>query len=286
MLQAAPAQPIPALAGARTGHVIVISIDGLSPGAISHAGAETLLYLRREGAHARMARTIVPSLTLPSHTSMLTGVGVETHGITWNTDRTDLLGVVAVPTMFELAHDAGLETAAVVGKRKLKHLFRPGSLDYVVYPRTDVYLLADQVAERAIQYLTFERPNLLFIHIPDPDLAGHIFGWDEWTYRRGVRRADAAVAYIQTAARRAFGDNYVLIVTADHGGKGHSHGSADEPHVRIPWIAWGEDVAPGIVEEEIQTFDTAATALWLLGVPVPEGWDGEPVREAFVSEAR
>ena len=59
---------------------------------------------------------------------------------------------------------------------------------------------------------------------------------------------------------------------------------ADTPAQRtIPWIAWGKGVTVGEIDAEIRTTDTAATALWLLGVPVPQGWDGEAVRSAFGS---
>src|SRR5437016_517332 len=54
--------------------VIIVSIDGLRPDAIEAAGADTLKKLIRSGAFCATARTIRPSVTLPSHTSMLTGL--------------------------------------------------------------------------------------------------------------------------------------------------------------------------------------------------------------------
>ena len=36
-----------------------------------------------------------------------------------------------------------------------------------------------------------------------------------------------------------------------------------------------------VISVPVTTYDTAATALWLLGVPVPEGFDGKPVVSAF-----
>jgi arylsulfatase A-like enzyme len=282
----APALPAPAPtatlpAGARTGHVIVVSIDGLRPDAIDRAGARTLQRLRAEGASATDARTILPSKTLPSHTSMVTGVDVDVHGITWNTDLTARFGTVGVPTMFDVAHAAGLRTAAFVGKRMRRHLLRAGALDHTGYPRTESYLLADAVADEVVEYLRFARPALLFVHLPDPDIAGHAFGWMSPPYRVAVRRADAAVGYIDGAARRAFGSDYVLLVTADHGGSGHNHGSASDVDTHIPWIAWGRGVVAGPVTAPVRTYDTAATALWLLGVPFPPTWAGRPVSSAF-----
>lgn len=276
-----PPPPSPLPVGALTHHVVVVSIDGLRPDAIPAAGARTLERLMREGAHATDARTIFPSFTLPSHTSMVTGVGPEVHGIDWNTNLTASHGVVGVPTMLEVAHEAGLHTAAFLGKRKLLHLLRPGSLDHALYPRTEAYLSADRVVEEAVRYLHFERPNLLFVHLPDPDLAGHLFRWRSLPYRWGVRRADQAVRALWEASQDAFGEDFVLIVTADHGGHGRTHGTAREVDMHIPWIAWGRGVSPGAISASIHTYDTAATALWLLGVPVPAQWEGRPVRSAF-----
>ncbi|CAN5821934.1 alkaline phosphatase [soil metagenome] len=270
-------------ASAPVRHVIIVSIDGLRPDAIDRAPAPTLQRLMREGAFSLRAETILPSKTLPSHVSMLTGVSPETHGITWNTDRTRQYGAVRVPTVFELAEQAGLRTALFLGKRKLRHLVREGTGDWVSYPRTDVILTADQVAGEVVEYLAFEQPNLVFVHIPDPDLAGHTVGWMSAPYRWAVRRADRAVAHIHAAAIRAYGEDFVLIVTSDHGGEGRTHGRTQASDILIPWIVWGKGISTGEITGEIRTFDTGATALWLLGIDPPRNWDGEPVRSVLHS---
>src|SRR5882672_7523085 len=73
-----------AVAGPRAEHVFIISIDGGKPSVIEHSKMPVLDKLVAEGAHTWMANTIFPSTTLPSHTSMLTGVGVGKHHILWN----------------------------------------------------------------------------------------------------------------------------------------------------------------------------------------------------------
>ena len=73
-----------------------------------------------------------------------------------------------------------------------------------------------------------------------------------------------------------------MVVTADHGGHGYGHGTEDPLDVTIPWIAWGRGVNAGLMANvNINTFDTAPTVLWLLGVEKPEPWDGVPVLKAF-----
>lgn len=270
----------------RVAHVVVVSIDGLRPDAITRFDAKVLQRLSELGAYSPTARTIFPSKTLPSHTSMLTGVGPAAHGITWNTDETATHGVVGVPTVFEVARAAGFSTAAFFSKAKLRHLQRPGSLDHTQAPSGLNVLGATQTVEDAVRYMRFRRPALIFVHIAEPDAAGHAFGWMGRAYGLAVRRADGAVGRVIEAAESAYGaGNYTLIVTSDHGGHGRDHGSDLDEDMVIPWLAWGAGVQPGPLTEPIRTMDTAATALWLLGVPVPPEWEGRPVTAAFLPVA-
>lgn len=267
--------------GAPVGHVVLVSIDGLRPDAIEAAGATTLAELMEEGAWTLDARTILPSRTLPSHTSMLTGVPPSVHGIEWNDDRVEVEGTVGVPTVFDVADEADVSTAAFFGKAKFRHLIHADAPQWASAPRGLEVVLASRITQDVEQFLRFRRPRLLFVHLSDPDIAGHAAGWMTGPYRWAVRRADAAVGRIVDAARAAYGDDFVLIVTADHGGHGRDHGTDLPEDVTIPWIAWGRGVRAGEVEVPVRTFDTAATALWLLGVPVPADWQGRPVVEAF-----
>jgi len=280
---AASAQPLPR---ALSAHVIVVSIDGLRGDAIEAAGARHLAQLLADGSGTVLAQTILPSKTLPSHTSMLTGVSPEVHGITWNDDRTGELGVVGVPTVFELAHDAGYHTAAFFSKAKFRHLVREGSLDFVGVPGGNV-LPASRTVTEAVRYMRRERPNLLFVHIADPDFMGHAVGWMSLPYRWAVREADAAVGDILLAATRTYGEgNFTLIVTADHGGHGRDHGSSDPRDTTIPWIAYGRGIqANHRIVGPVSTMDTAATVLRILGVARPVLWAGVPVAEAFSADA-
>lgn len=289
-----------AVSGFVTDHVVVISIDGLRPDAIAEFGAETIQRMMREGSYTLSARTILPSRTLPSHTSMLTGTEPDVHGITWNGDLTLLTGEVDVPTIFGVAHAAGYETAAFFGKSKFHHLEVPGTLDHVESPAG---WWGEWEAEHTVaevrEYLTngVGLPNLMFVHIGEPDYAGHEFGWMSPSYGRAVREADAAVAEVLDAANAEFGKGeYTVILTADHGGHGKGHGTAGPLDVTIPWIAWGDGVVAGsAIVDQVRTVDTAATALWLLGLsgtgmgaPVLSGFQpafsGQPIPHSTVTD--
>jgi predicted AlkP superfamily pyrophosphatase or phosphodiesterase len=284
---AASGEPLPRVSN----HVVIISIDGLRPDAIDAFDAHTIERLMREGAYSLQAQTILPSKTLPSHTSMLTGVDADAHGITWNSDQTDEHGHVDVSTVFSLARQAGLRTAAFFSKTKFHHLEVPNSLDHVRSPKGGLLtgrFTWNQTVGMVEDYLESDAdaPNLLFVHIGEPDYAGHIFGWMSGIYGLAVKQADRAVAEIIDEANDRFGaGNYTLIVTADHGGHGRDHGSDDPRDTTIPWIVWGKGVQVGATLPAIQTMDTAATAMWMLGIPAPSDWVGKPVVSAFDSRS-
>ena len=268
-----------------TRNVVLVSIDGLRPDAIARFEPPNLLRLIGEGSYSLSARTIMPSTTLPSHTSMLSGEPPDEHGVFWNNVTSAKVDVVDFPTVFSVARAHGYRTAAFFSKAKFGPLQRPGTLDYSQAPGgwfgrwTGSRTVAD-----VRSYLETAKPNLLFVHLSDPDRAGHSSGWMSAAYGQAVLAADTALGNLMTAADAAYGKgNYSLLVTADHGGHAYGHGTSDPQDVTIPWIAWGRGVNKGSLDEKIDTFDTAPTVLWLLGVEEPDEWDGSPVTDAFRS---
>lgn len=238
----------------------------------------TLNRLIREGAHTWNAQTIVPSITLPSHTSMLTGVGPDKHKILWN-DWVPERGMVTVPTVCALAKRQKLKTAMFVGKSKFIHLFVPKTVDEFSFPAYSAKI----VARTAAEYFVAERPALTFVHFADSDGAGHEHGWGSPQQQRAFADEDEALSILLKAVHRAGMErDTVFLLSADHGGHDKTHG-LDTPEDRtIPWIAWGKGVARGkTITGAVSTCDTAATALALLDISIPEQFDGKPVTEAF-----
>ncbi|WP_426260849.1 alkaline phosphatase family protein [Sphingomonas sp. DC1100-1] len=108
--------------------VLLISLDGLRPGDISDAKARgmnlpVLSGLRAEGASAQGVVGVLPTLTYPSHTTLVTGVSPGRHGVvnnlTFDPEQKNQGGWywytsdVKVPTLWQAAHAAGLSTANV-----------------------------------------------------------------------------------------------------------------------------------------------------------------------------
>jgi len=271
-----------------TRNVLVVSIDGLRPDAIDVFKAPTLQRLMREGSYTLSASTITPSKTLPSHTSMLTGEPPERHHVLWNDVATAQAESIDLPNIFSVARAHGYRTAAFFSKAKFYPLQRAGTLDYSQAPGG---LFGRWSSERTVadvaRHLREARPNLVFVHLAEPDASGHHDGWMTPKYGQAVLAADAGLGRLIELADVAYGvGKYAVIVTADHGGHGNDHGSSDPQDVTIPWIAWGEGVKQGVLRSStVRTMDTASTVLWLLGVSEPTAWAGSPVTEAFDSAA-
>ena len=272
----------------RADHVFIISFDQGDPDVIQQSQMPLFHKMATEGAHSWNAYTIVPSLTLPSHTSMLTGVGPQAHQVLWN-DYEPANGVVKLPTIFSIAKQRGLKTAMFVGKEKFKHLNLPGSVDTFVWPQPEDGALA--VAKAFAEQVGTLKPNLCFIHFRDPDTEGHKYGSHSPEKKKALADCDRALGIIKGAVDAAGLTNSVFILTADHGshdiknsdGKiAGTHGSADTSDVVIPWVAWGQGVKKNCtITSPIVQYDTAATGLWLLNVPAPKSFWGRPVTSAF-----
>jgi predicted AlkP superfamily pyrophosphatase or phosphodiesterase len=242
---------------------LVVSIDGLRPDARPQAGATTLLALAERGAAAWDADTVLPSVTLPAHASMLTGLDVPAHAVDYNDLRPGCPPLDA-PTFVTRAADAGYRTAMVVGKEKLCHLRQRGRVDYT-FARAGDRSVADRVLE-----LLDDDYDVIFAHFPNPDTFGHLDGWMSAPYVASVAAADHQVGRIldRIDALGRAGETLV-IVTADHGGQDFGHGSDSPEDRHIPWIIAGPGVRPGTTLEDVSVMDTAATVLWALDLPRP-----------------
>lgn len=267
----------PAWARPKAEHVFIISFDGGKPSVMKQSSMPTTFGLIKDGSCSWEARTISPSVTLPSHTSMLTGLSPSKHKVLWN--DWDATKSIKATTIFKLAKSNGLVTAMFVGKPKFKHLSLPGTVDRFDLPSHK----CDKVAKAAAEYIVKKKPNLCFIHFADSDGAGHAHGWGSKQQIQSFADEDAALKVVIDSINQAnIASSSVIILTADHGGHDRTHGTDKPDDMIIPWIIWGNGVKHGYeITAPITTYDTAATALWLLNLRLPKNLDGKPVVSAF-----
>jgi len=300
---------------ARAERVVIVSIDGLRPDAIDAAGAETLKRLIERGAYCATAQTVRPSVTLPSHASMLSGLDPERHQVYWNSYRS---GYLPYPTVFSVAAQCGRECAMLFSKDKFHFLAHPKCVAFVYGPPPpDRAPPPEDYRDPAQQEALLERQReaalhpdergttaddlarvfasawpgrpyaVTFLHFREADEKGHRRGWMSRDYLEALGGIDRALSVVIATVEKHGGfAKTALIVTADHGGSGRDHYWFLQPgkseHVTIPWICVGPGVPAGLkIERAVSIRDTTPTALALLGIGAPAGIEGRVVEEVL-----
>src|SRR5215207_1749906 len=123
-------------------HVVLVTIDGF-PASLWHDPILPIPVLRKlaaEGASADAMTVSNPSITWPCHTSLITGVTPQKHGVLFNGLLVRQEGgkppkiepwvekskLVLVPTLYDAAHAAGLTTA----ESDWAAITRPGTINW------------------------------------------------------------------------------------------------------------------------------------------------------------
>jgi arylsulfatase A-like enzyme len=270
--------------------VVIVSIDGLRPDVALRADMPALRSLMARGSFTMFAATTDVAVTLPSHASMLTGVSPAKHGILFNGDPgPGDPKEPAWPTLFQIAHRAGLTTAMSAGKSKFSVFASPGALGQEFAPARGNTASDSVVAATASRWITTDQPRVLFVHFAGPDLVGHASGWGSPEQVAAAATADRALGRVLAALAGAIpSDSTLIIVSADHGGAGKTHGGPDARSHYIPWIAAG----PGVRRDfdltrepalQVRTEDTFATACAWLGLRIEKPVDGRAVTAIFAA---
>ncbi len=260
------------------------------------AQTPTLDGLADRGAVWTRAYTVQP-LTIPSHSSILTGRVPPSTGVRDNGDFA--LGDDAV-TLAERFRDAGYRTAAITSAFPTHRRWgfaqgfdvyhdpmphRPTQRDWRDQRR------ADEVVDDAIATLDdLSGPVFAWVHLFDPHWPydpppPFDEAFADRPYDGEIAFADAQLARLLSwwEARHPGG---VIAVTADHGealgdGGEHTHGFLlHDGTIRVPMILVGPGIAPGQrIADPVSTIDLAPTLLRLAGLPVGPEIQGVDLRE-------
>ncbi len=242
--------------------LVVISIDGLRPDYITQADAHgakipNLRRFLKEGTYAEGVEGVVPTVTYPSHTTLMTGVWPAKHGIFANTTFDPLqknyqgwywyAEDIRVPTLWDAAAKAGRTTASVqwpvtVGAhinwnipefwranteddaKLLRSVSTPGLLgeaekDLGPYSGgTDSSVEADKNRGRyAAWILEKKHPGLLTLHLIALDHIEHETGPFSAESVAVLEGLDAVIGSVREAAERLAPGHAYVAVVSDHG---------------------------------------------------------------------
>ena len=231
--------------------LIVISVDGLDNRYLTQADRlglriPTLRKLMREGQVSGGIIGVVPTITWPSHTTLITGADPVTHGILGNWrppgDRYLDYSQIKSPTLIGAAHNAGLTIATItwpvtvnapvdwnlpeyfekrrggsMDTRSIESKSKPADLVAKIsadYPSFAQEWMDDRTRTlAALWLLRHEKPQLMLVHLVDLDSEEH----DDAPFSREanavLERTDEFIGEILGALPAGS----ALAVVSDHG---------------------------------------------------------------------
>jgi arylsulfatase A-like enzyme len=121
------------------------------------------------------------------------------------------------------------------------------------------------------------------IHLDQVDGAGHNYSHGTPQYYQTVAEVDDLIGLILQGLKDAsMAKSTIVLITADHGGKGKGHGGVTMGEIEIAWTLVGPGVATGKeLTTHVNTYDTAATVTYVVGRKTSQCWTARLVLEAF-----
>ncbi|MFB3825401.1 MAG: alkaline phosphatase family protein [Bryobacteraceae bacterium] len=231
--------------------VVVVSLDGLPAGMLEdpRLPMPTLRRLMREGAAVKRVRVSNPSVTWPSHTTLITGVWPAGHGVLYNGMLIEgrvqpwrpQPEMVRARTVYDAAHAAGLTTAQVDWvaiyqapgitwafpevpdpkgpiEREMTAAGLVSEADLADFPKGNI-LWRDRIwTAAAAHILRRHRPDLLLYHLLSMDSTHHRHGPGTVAGLAVAAFCDDRLREVLDAVRETGRPTSVLVIS-DHGFK-------------------------------------------------------------------
>jgi arylsulfatase A-like enzyme/predicted Zn-dependent protease len=284
--------------------ILLVSIDTLRAdhvGSYGYRAAATPVIdaLAARGLRFEQAETVTP-LTLPAHTSLLSGTFPPFHGVR---DNGSFYVGDEVTTLAEVLKAHGYRTAGFVGAYVLDHRWGIAQgfdhyYDDFDLSRFEMAAGLDaaqrpgrEVVDHALAWLTGEsdQPFFAWVHLYDPHspyvppepYRSRFPATLEGAYDGEIAATDAQVGrlidFLTSSHRLA---NTVIVVVGDHGESLGEHGEQQhgffvyDASVRIPLIIAGPHVPTRAVPDQVRIVDVMPTILELAGVEAPAAVQG------------
>ena len=281
-------------------YMIMFVLEGVGEESLGDGTMPVFNRLVQNGSVTWSATAVEPPLRLPTMASLVTGLPVKKHGITWN-NFDFIRGYPRAPTLFDyLDLSGGKDSAIFFMDESLYQLARPEPyIDYQVCgplkPECSTQTLVSYIHDyfrkatsgEGHNHYVLSLPHLLVVHLPEPGRTGLADGWDSQSYHDALRSVDQAMGSILDMYQE-YGllEQTAVIVTGLSGTgapmSGQSGTVNGEDLPKVLWVASG----PGIKEgHEIKTpmsiLDTGATVLRTFRLETYTEWESHAVEEIF-----
>lgn len=281
-------------------YVILFVLEGVGKESLKDGAMPVLSRLIKDGSVTWSAKAVNPPLRLPTMASLLTGLPVEKHGITWN--AFDFIrGYPRPPTVFDyLDLSGGKDSAIFFMDESLYQLAKPEPYtDYQMCgplkPECSTGTIVNYIKQyfrkatssEGYGHAILSLPHFLVVHLPEPGRAGEANGWTSKAYRDALRTVDGAMGSILSLYKELglLERTTVMVTSLSTVGETLSNEDpgqlkSEPPHVL--WLVSGAGIKSGhVIGQPVSILDTGATVLRTLGLETHTEWESKPVEEIF-----
>ena len=261
--------------------VLVIGIDGVRPDSLIKAKTPNLDSLIENGSITYNSyaggdigtETQQVTSSGPGWSSILTGVWTNKHGVTDNSFSNR--NYEEYPHFFTRLKESDPSLFLV---------------SFVQWTPIHTYILSDAdesgngsdeyVSEMGAKSIKKGKADVIFLHFDDVDHAGHAYryGNDYPEYIQSIEKTDKLIGDVLQEIEKKVREDWIVIVTTDHGGLNYGHGGQSDDERTIFFIASGGKTPKSIIEKGPGHVAVVPTVFNHLGIKINTewGWEEKP----------
>ena len=250
--------------------LLFIGIDGCRPDALTQAQTPNIDGLINDGIYINNALCSIngqPTVSGPGWSTMITGVWYDKHGVSDNSFSGSNFD--EYPPFNVLLEESGQEyhTASFIMWTPIHTQIFSSTMDY-----NELHSTYDgSVAQGAADYMSTPNVDVIFLDFDDVDIAGHSYGFSPEVdqYIDAIENVDGYIGWVIDSMenRPTFqNEDWLIMITSDHGGIGYGHGGQTIEERQIPIIMSGTLVSEETIPEQSYLTNLVSTVLNYFGI--------------------
>jgi len=266
-------------------HVLLLGIDGCRFDAQTKADTPNLDKLREQGIYSPTALILGDryrkndTVSGPGWGSINTGVWADKHNVQGNRFREPKFD--KYPHFFHYVKQSMPEakTVSIINWPPIaQYIVSAADVSIDTKKGTSYAEADDDAMAAAVQELSQQDgPTAMLLYFGEVDEAGHAHGFHPSVpqYIAAIEHVDTLVGRVLEAIEKRTGEEWLIVVTSDHGGSGRGHGGGhNNPDILNSFlIVSGEAAKRGKFDQQVYIVDAVPTLLSYLGVDIDAAWE-------------
>lgn len=269
----------------KTKHVLLLGIDGCRFDAQTKANTPNLDKLRENGIYSPTALILGDrykkndTVSGPGWGSINTGVWADKHNVQDNGFKEPKFD--KYPHFFHYVKKSMPEakTVSIINWTPIAQYIVSSADVSIDTKKGTSYAEADDDAEAAAvaEIAKEDNPTAMMLYFGEVDEAGHAHGFHPTVpqYIAAIEHVDTLVGSVLEAIEKRTDQEWLIVVTSDHGGagKGHGGGHTNPDILNSFLIVSGEGAEKGKFDQQVYIVDAVPTLLTYLGIKIDDAWE-------------